>query len=195
MKDCRTIEPADLGRFDALVSVGAFEHFCSVEDYKQGKQNIVYTDFFEKAQNLLRPGDRFYLQTMVFGKNMIDLDEADLTAPKDSTPYIVALMMKEFPGSWLPYGAEMVEQAAHPWFKLITKSSGRLDYIETIAQWRKRFRKFNLEKYGLYLSLLPSYFTDREFRHRVAVFRVSPNRACFEREVMDHYRFVFEKVR
>lgn len=106
----------------------------------------------------------------------------------------MALMIKEFPGSWLPYGPEMVIQSASPGFKLISKSSGRLDYIETIGQWRKKFRKFNLKKYGLYLSLLFRCIRDKEFRDQVAVFRISPNRICFEQEVMDHYRLVFEKV-
>ena len=31
-------------------------------------------------------------------------------------------------------------------WNFISKSSGRLDYIETIAQWRKKFRKFKLQK-------------------------------------------------
>jgi len=68
------------------------------------------------------------------------------------------------------------------------------DYIETIGQWRKKFRKFGLKKYLLYASLIPKYLTDKEFRHQVAVFKVSPNRVCFEKEIMDHYRLVFEKV-
>ena len=78
-------------------------------------------------------------------------------------------------------------------FKLISQSSGRLDYIETIKQWRRKFRKFNLNKYWLYLLLIPKFMTSREFRYQVAIFRISPNKICFEREIMDHYRLVFEK--
>ena len=117
-----------------------------------------------------------------------------MKAPKDSTAYIMALMVKQFPGSWLPYGPEMVIKNALPHFKLVSQSSGRLDYIETIGQWRKKFRKFHLKKYWLFLSLIPRYLTDKEFRHLVAIFKVSPNKVCFETEVMDHYRLVFEKV-
>lgn len=191
--DCRYLSPADFGKFDALVSVGAFEHFCSIEEYQAKQQRHLYNSFFRNASNLLATEGRFYLQTMVFGKNMIDLKDVSIDAPKDSDSYVLALMVKQFPGSWLPYGAEMVEETVEPWFKLVSKSSGRLDYIETIGQWRKRLRKFNLKKYGLYLSLLPNYLFDKEFRHRVAVFRISPNRVCFEREIIDHFRFVFEK--
>ena len=134
------------------------------------------------------------MQTMTFSKNMIPFDELDVNAEKGSTAYIMALMIKQFPGSWLPDGPEMVIKNAQPHFKLISQSSGRLDYIETIGQWRKKFRKFNLKKHLLYLSLIPKYLTDKEFRHLVAIFKISPNRVCFENEVMDHYRLVFEKI-
>ena len=194
VKDCRYVKPEDFGMFDAITCIGGLEHFCSVEEWQQGKQEKVYSDFFKTLYNLLPIGGRFYMQTMTFSKNMIDFEELDVNADRNSTAYIMALMVKQFPGSWLPYGPEMVIRNAEPHFKLISKSSGRLDYIETIGQWRKRFRKFNLKKYGLYLSLIPRYITDKEFRHLVAIFKVSPNRVCFEREVMDHYRLVFEKV-
>ena len=194
VKDCRHVKPEDFGTFDAVTCIGGLEHFCSVEEWKEGKQEKVYKDFFQNLYNLLPVGGRFYMQTMTFSKNMIGYEDFDLNAPKDSAPYVCALMVKQFPGSWLPYGPNMVIRNAVPGFKLISQSSGRLDYIETIGQWRKRFRKFHLRKYLLYLSLIPRYLRDKEFRHQVEVFRVSPNRVCFEKEIMDHYRLVFEKV-
>ncbi|MCJ7467401.1 MAG: class I SAM-dependent methyltransferase [Maribacter sp.] len=194
VKDCRYVKPEDFGTFDAISCIGGLEHFCSVETWQEGKQEEVYSDFFKTLNDLLAVGGRFYMQTMTFGKNMIPFDELDINAPKDSTAYIMALMVKQFPGSWLPYGPEMVIRNAEPHFKLVSQSSGRLDYIETIGQWRKKFRKFNLKKYGLFLSLIPSYLTNKEFRHLVAIFKVSPNRVCFENEVMEHYRLVFEKI-
>ena len=194
VKDCRYVKPEDFGMFDAITCIGGLEHFCSVEEWKAGKQEKVYRDFFQTLYNLLPKGGRFYMQTMTFSKNMVDFEELDVNAPKGSAAHVCALMVKEFPGSWLPYGPEMVIRNASPHFKLISQSSGRLDYIETIGQWRKKFRAFNLKKYGLYLSLLPRYIMDKEFRHQVEVFRISPNRVCFEKEIMDHYRLVFEKV-
>lgn len=194
LKDCRFIRPQDFGMFDAITCIGAFEHFCSVEDYKAGKQEKIYQDFFHTVYNLLPVGGRFYLQSMAFSKNMIALKDVDINAEKGSVPHICALMVKTFPGSWLPYGLEMITRNTQPFFKVISESSGRLDYIETIAQWRKKFIKFNLQKYWLYLSLVPKFMADREFRHRVESFRISPNRICFEKEIMDHYRLVFEKI-
>jgi cyclopropane-fatty-acyl-phospholipid synthase len=126
------------------------------------------------------------MQTMTFSKNMIPFEELDVNADKGSAAHIMALMVKQFPGSWFPYGPEMVIRHAETRFKLISQSSGRLDYIETIAQWRI---KFSFKKYLLYLSLIPKYIMDKEFKHLVAVFKISPNRVCFEEKIMDHYRF------
>jgi len=194
VKDCRYVKPEDFGTFDAVTCIGGMEHFCSIEEWQAGKQEEVYRSFFNTLYDLLPVGGRFYMQTMVFSKNMIPFEEMDINAEKGSAAHVMALMVEEFPGSWLPYGYEMVVKSASPKFKLISKSSGRLDYIETIGQWRKKFRKFNLKKYGLYASLLPRYFTKPDFRHQIEVFKVSPNRVCFEKEIMDHYRLVFEKV-
>lgn len=194
VKDCRYVKPEDFGTFDAIACIGGLEHFCSVEEWKEGNQEKVYSDFFRTLSDLLPKGGRFYMQTMTFSKNMIDFEELDVKAKKGSAAHVMALMVKEFPGSWLPYGPEMVIRNAESNFKLISQSSGRLDYIETISQWRKKFRKFNLKKYWLYLSLVPKYVTDKEFRHQVAVFKISPNKICFEKEIMDHYRLVFEKI-
>lgn len=194
VQDCRYVKPEDFGTFDAVTCIGGLEHFCSIEEWQAGKQEEVYRNFFNTLYDLLPVGGRFYMQTMVFSKNMIPFEEMDINAEKGSAAHVMALMVEEFPGSWLPYGYEMVVKCAAPKFKLISKSSGRLDYIETIGQWRKKFRKFNWRKYWLYASLLPRYFTDPGFRHQMEVFKVSPNRVCFEKEIMDHYRLVFEKV-
>jgi cyclopropane-fatty-acyl-phospholipid synthase len=194
VQDCRTVKPEHFGTFDAITCIGGLEHFCSVEEYQAGKQEEVYQKFFKTLYNLLPVGGRYYMQTMTFSKNMLDFEKIDVNAEKGSASHVLALMIEEFPGSWLPYGPEMVIKCAEPHFKLISQSSGRLDYIETIGQWRKKFRKFNLKKYWLYLSLLPKLLTNKKFRHQIAVFRVSPNRVCFEEEIMDHYRLVFEKV-
>jgi cyclopropane-fatty-acyl-phospholipid synthase len=192
--DCRKITPEDFGTFDAITCIGGMEHFCSIEEYKAGKQDEVYHNFFKELNDLLPQGGRFYMQTMVFSKNMMPLEEVNVNAPKDSPAYAMALMVKQFPGSWLPYGENQVVKNAQPYFKLISESSGRLDYIETIKRWRIKFRKFNLKKYALYASVIPKFLFNKEFRHQVEVFKISPNKICFENETMDHFRLVFEKI-
>ena len=77
---------------------------------------------------------RLYLQTMVFGRNMIPLDEVDIHAPRDSDAWYLALMERQFPGSWLPLEQEQVVRCAAPHFRLLSSVSGRLDYIQTITR-------------------------------------------------------------
>ena len=98
VKDVRYVTPQDYGIFDAVTSVGGFEHFCSLEEYKEGKQEMVYTNFFKTVYDLLPPGKRFYMQTMVFGKNMIDWKAMDLHANKNSDAYILAVSDKILSG-------------------------------------------------------------------------------------------------
>jgi len=192
--DCRTIGPGTFGTFDAVVSLGAFEHFCSREEWKAGKQDEIYRRYFKVVSDILKEGKRLYLQTMTFGKNMIDPDQIDIRAEKGSDSYICARIQRVFPGSWLPSGKEQILAAARPYFRLISIGNGRLDYIETLKQWSKKFLGFGFKKYAFYLSLVPRYLADKELRTRLEISGDNPHRSCFEREIIDHYRFVFEKA-
>lgn len=189
----RELTPSVFGKFKAVISVGAFEHFCSVEEYKQGKQDAIYQNFFKIVSDLLPVGGRCFIQTMVFEQGMIPVDACDINAPKDSNEYLMALIMNEFPGSWLPYGKEQIIKNAAPYFNLVTEHSGKLDYIETIKVWRKRLKSFGLKKYLAYLSLLPRYLTDASMRKRLDNLKIAPIRVAFERGIWDHHRLVFEK--
>ncbi len=131
LKDMRYITPADFGTFDAVTAIGSFDHVASQEDYHHGTQDKTYDNFFQHVANLLPKGGRLYIQTMVFGKNMIPFEAIDINAKKGSLPYICALQVKHHPNSWLPYGGEHVIRVASPYFKVLHHSSGRLDYIET----------------------------------------------------------------
>ena len=71
--------------------------------------------------------------------------------------------------------------------------SGRLDYIETIRQWDKRTEAWNPRMALLKLRLLPRWLTDPNFRFAFTS-GASSNLVCFERELLDHFRLVFEKV-
>jgi cyclopropane-fatty-acyl-phospholipid synthase len=192
LHDARQVTRDTFGPFDAVASLGAFEHFCSPEEGRAGRQEEVYRGLFERWAGLLPEGGRFYLQTMVFGRNMIPLDEISIDAPRDSDAWYLALMGAQFPGSFLPYGQEQVVKSAEPHFELVSSVSGRLDYIETIRQWRKRFAERSPRKTLLKLRLLPRWLTSADFRLAFTS-GVSANSVCFERELLDHYRLVFEK--
>lgn len=194
IKDCRTVTPVDYGSFDAVASVGAFEHFCSIEEYKAGRQDEVYKAFFKTVSDLLPEGGRCFIQTMVFGDKSIEPEAINVHADKDSNEYLMALITNEFPGSWLPYGKEQIIKNAAPYFKLVTEHSGRLDYIETIKVWRRRLKSFGVKKYLAYLSLAPRLFYDPTMRKRLENLKIAPIRVAFERNIWDHHRLVFEKV-
>jgi cyclopropane-fatty-acyl-phospholipid synthase len=196
LEDARQIDRERFGAFDAVASLGAFEHFCSPEDYEAGRQEEIYRDLFARVSALLPPGGRLYLQTMVFGRNMIPASQIDLEAlrkvpPRDSDEWYIALLGRQFPGSWLPFGSEQVTRCADPHFRLVSSNSGRLDYIETINRWNARIGAPSLRKTLLKLRLLPRWLTSADFRLAFTS-GVSANQVCFERELLDHYRLVFE---
>ncbi len=122
-------------------------------EYAAGRQDQIYRDLFANIADLLPAGGRLYLQTMVYGRNMIPLEEVSIDAPRDSDAWYLALVAHQFPGTFLPYGQEQVVECADPRFRLLESSSGRLAFTSG----------------------------------------VSANSVCFERELMDHYRLVFEK--
>jgi cyclopropane-fatty-acyl-phospholipid synthase len=190
LRDARQVTEEDFGGFDAVASLGAFEHFCSPEDHAAGRQDEIYRELFANIADLLPPGGRLYLQTMVYGRNVIPLEEVD--APRDSDAWYLALMARQFPGSFLPFGQEQVIAAASSRFRLIESTSGRLDYLETIRQWRQRFGEPSFKKSLVKLTLVPRWLTSSDFRLAFTS-GVSANSVCFERELMDHFRLVFEK--
>jgi cyclopropane-fatty-acyl-phospholipid synthase len=193
MRDARRVTRETFGPFDAVASLGAFEHFCSPEDYWAGRQEDVYRELFANTATTLPEGGRLYLQTMVFGPNMIDPKRVTIDAPRDSDEWYLALMQHQFPGSWLPFGSEQIVRTAEPHFRLVESSSGRLDYIETIKQWRARFAEPSWRKRLMKLRLVPRWLTSSDFRLAFTS-GVSANSACFERELLEHYRLVFEKT-
>jgi cyclopropane-fatty-acyl-phospholipid synthase len=197
--DARELTPERFGTFDAVASLGAFEHFCSPDDYAAGRQEDVYRRLFASVADLLPVGGRFYLQTMVYGANMISLEQRDLgpilhgVPERDTDEWYLALLSRQFPGSWLPSGSQQVVDCAEPHFRLVSSVSGRLDYIETIRRWNARIGARSWRKTLLKLGLVPHWLTSPDFRLAFTS-GVSANMLCFERELLDHYRLVFEKT-
>jgi cyclopropane-fatty-acyl-phospholipid synthase len=197
LQDAREVDQGTFGRFDAVATLGAFEHFCSPEDYLAGRQEDVYRGLFARVAGMLPYSGRLYVQTMVFGREMLARDRIDIDAlrgvpPRESDEWYLALLGRQFPGSWLPFGQQQVIACAEPHFRLVSSISGRLDYIETIRQWNARIGAHSFRKMLLKLQLVPHWLTSADFRMAFAS-GVSANKVCFEREILDHYRLVFEK--
>lgn len=86
LHDGRQVARDTFGPFDAVASLGAFEHFCSPADHTAGRQEEIYRGFFERISSVLPAGGRSYLQTMVFGPNPIPIEEISTHAPATPMP-------------------------------------------------------------------------------------------------------------
>ena len=202
LQDWKDITVDTFGTFDGIVCVGAFEHFCSVEEYLVGKQDHIYERFFQLCHELLPEGGRLYLQTMMLGKNAPEYASLSLEAEKGSNEYIGAVLGKFFPGSWLPFGEEHILRVADPYFELISDNNGRLDYIETMEQWSRLWNftfsnfkppNFSFPKLLAVSKLVPRYLTDKDFRCRMELIRNGYDKESFKREILDHQRLIFQK--
>jgi cyclopropane-fatty-acyl-phospholipid synthase len=193
LRDWKVLNATEIGTVDCVVSVGAFEHFCSIDELKAGKQDKIYDNFFKLCYDILPKGGRLYLQTMMFGKRVPKPEELNVNAPKLSDEWVMGHVGKFYPGSWLPNGLDHIVKCASPYFKLISENNGRKDYIQTNKDWGKAGYKHWFKVALLTLKLLPKYITSRDFRYQVTSLMYSCNQLCFEREIMSHQRMVFEK--
>lgn len=199
LQDWKTFSRQSAAPFDAVVSIGAFEHFCSIEEFRSGQQENIYRDFFRLCANVLPPGGRLFLQTMLWGTSVPDPEQLRLDAPEGSAERILARLIKFYPGSWLPASKQQIVDLAAPSFTLMSSSNGRRDYIQTLKGWEASTRnlflptKFPRALFGA-LKLVPRYFRDPDFRVQIESIRKKDQRVCFEREIMTHERMFFEKV-
>ena len=109
-------------RFDAVASLGAFEHFCSPEEHRAGRQDDdlprpvrPHRGPAARRRPLLPPDDGVRAQH--------DPARARSTsrAPRDSDAWYLALMGRQFPGSLLPFGEEQIVRSADPHFRLVVE--------------------------------------------------------------------------
>ena len=116
-------EPAQ--RYDAIVSIGAFEHFVR-PGMSQAQRLGIYRQFFNQAASWLAPGGRLSLQTIYWAG--IDRDYAEAIVPVDV-----------FPESDLPFLAEIFESSRMS-FEPIHMTTGADDYTRTLMEWLKRLK-------------------------------------------------------
>ena len=188
-----------LGPFDGVVSIGAFEHFCSEDEYNSGQQEEIYRRFFDLSAAVLPVGGRLYLQTMVWGKAMPVSREIRLDAAEGTPQRILARMRKMYPGSWLPSGKEQIVEAAAGHFTLVKSNNGRKDYIETLDRWGEgNDSLWTPGKIFRFLpalaGLVPRYLTSRDFRLQIESILKNDQQRCFIDEIMSHERLFFTKV-
>jgi cyclopropane-fatty-acyl-phospholipid synthase len=114
--------------FDAVVSIGAFEHFASREDRAAQRQIDVYRRFFHTCASVSVPNSYLGLQTIV-------------TARKPANRHEVLdagfLLKHVFPGSALPTITDIQQSIAGIYEIRELRTIGP-DYARTLQEWKDR---------------------------------------------------------
>jgi cyclopropane-fatty-acyl-phospholipid synthase len=111
-RDHRPAEP-----YDAIVSIGAFEHFVQ-KGLSPEQRMRTYAAFFERCAQMLRPGGRLSLQTIAYPR------------PTPLHPYLE----ETFPDSDLPLFWEPLA-GAQARFQLVAMRNDGAHYERTLACW------------------------------------------------------------
>ena len=111
--------------YDAIVSIGAFEHFA---DYgmPRAKRIQAYKEFFERAAGWLPRGGRLALQTILKGNNV----RPDREMRRD----LMFIIERIFPESELPWLSEVVE-ASERRFDVVGARNDPDHYARTCQAW------------------------------------------------------------
>ena len=193
LKDARQVTRETFGPFDAVASLGAFEHFCSPDDHRAGRQEEVYRSLFARIASLLPEGGRLYLQTMVFGRNMIPLEEIDINAPRDSDAWYLALMGRQFPGSWLPSGSGADRPHSRAAFPPGIEGERAARLHRDNSPVAAALRGAQPPEDPAEARASPALARQLRLPARLHV-GGERQRVCFERELLDHFRLVFERA-
>jgi cyclopropane-fatty-acyl-phospholipid synthase len=118
-------EPA--APFDAIISIGAFEHFAR-QGLPPEEQIEAYRRFFGACRNWLKPGGRLSLQTIAYGD-----------IPRDRPLRDRFIVDQIFPESELPRLAD-IARAAEMTLEIENVRNDRDDYVKTLRAWFDRLR-------------------------------------------------------
>ncbi len=127
--------------YDAITSVGAFEHFASRAERLAGCHLDIYRRFFETCRRISTPEASVGLQTIVTARNPATRQEA-----RDAR----YLLDQVFPGSALPAEDDIRASVAGLYEITEIRRLGK-DYTRTLACWRERLlaqRPVASERFG-----------------------------------------------
>lgn len=157
--------------FDAILSVGAFEHFARRSDTPRDRLRG-YVSFFERCYELLQPGGRLCLQTIARDQASID----------DEGPVAAFFYDRVFPESALPSLREVIE-ALEPTFRVIALRVDGDHYARTCREWMLRLREHRADAVGV--------AGDDVYRHYERYLALSE--LMFRRSECTLYRFTLER--
>ena len=197
LEDWKLASPDRLGRFDGIVSIGAFEHFCSLEEYQSGRQEEIYKAFFKFCHDLLSTDGTLFLQTMTWGNRVPHTKELDHKARYGSHSNILGNIMA-LSSWWPPESIEQIIQTAKPQFDLVEENNGREDYIRTMLEWKLAWDSVPLiKKVPVNVKTSFSYWTVHDFRRGWPRFKETAKhqlfREAFINRILDHERMFFKK--
>ncbi len=115
-------------KFDAIISIGAFEHFASVEDHVASRHRQVYANFFDWCRQVSTNEACVGLQTIVINRAPINIGEV-----RDSR----YLLDKVFPGSALPAVSD-IQAALVDKYEIVELRLIGQDYARTLTEWNNR---------------------------------------------------------
>ncbi len=111
--------------YDAIISIGAFEHFAK-PDLSNAQKVDSYRTFFQRCHEWLKPGGWMSLQTIAYG-NM---------RPEDRSQFIVNDI---FPESDLPTLAD-IAKASEGILEIVALRNDREDYERTSRAWLRNLK-------------------------------------------------------
>lgn len=117
--------------YDAVISVGAFEHFAQMEA-SDAERIAGYRAFFARCRGWLRPKGRLSLQTFAYG----GLRPRDVIRRSAGTRF---LSSEIFPETDPPRLADLVT-ASEGLFEVASLRNDRKDYARTCREWLRRLR-------------------------------------------------------
>ncbi|MBH0781661.1 cyclopropane mycolic acid synthase family methyltransferase [Nocardia bovistercoris] len=112
------------GRADAIVSIGAFEHF----------RHERYPDFFRRCRAILPSGGRMLLHTII-GNSLEDMRRLNITVTREDALFHIFVKREIFPGGQLPQAAEVTTLATGAGFEVERVQALQQHYAQTLDLW------------------------------------------------------------
>lgn len=147
--------------FDAITSIGMFEHIATPEDARSGRSIELYREYFRRAWEWTRSGASFGLQTVI-----------GLRIPRDPRMLreIAFVTYSIFPGAITPR-LEAIMASVNPYWEVVELQTRREHYARTLQHWHARFCRNErivrerwgderFEEYERYLLKMAEAFAD-----------------------------------
>ena len=196
LRDARDVTGETFGTFDGVASLGAFEHFCSPDDYRAGRQETIYRELFAGVAGVVPDGRPVLPPDDGVRAKHDPLEElAGVDPPRRGTPTRGTSRSWDASSRALSCHSAKVRSCAAP---SRTSAFARASAADSTTSRRSAsggggLRSRGLRKALVKLRLLPRWLTSADFRLAFTS-GVSANSVCFERELLDHYRLVFERT-